>query len=629
LWNGLKMQQFYRVVESRGKGDVYLSIVPNFSNFKFSGGSQVRKLGKMMARLFSLLQLISIVSGNFHLDVHLKQKNLAELETRFWQIATPKSVHYLNFLRVSDVANLIGSHDDDISSVTSWLQETGAISVSTSLLRDTISAHFADENFLLLTNAGIPHPKTHPPAVEFIVRRDLNSNNAKVHPVDHRALVQSSSDWVESLSKSKSKSNDYTVDKIKAAYGMPNDLQATNDDTLQMVWGPGTFGYSKVALEKQKNTEAPLINMDKIIFDTANEGEEGGDNFMEGQLDVNMVSSFGLNVTTLVSNTNTTASTEESTGFGAALLQFLTQLANRETLPHVLSMSLGSLSGASCDLLCSEAVKAGHTMDECTSYMTTQRQVCMFLDEVQTDRINTALQILGARGVTVLGSSGDGGSHFSFGPFEGEGDDKAMADTLNEISCKFQIPVFPTASPYVVSIGGEMWDGGDSTKPITWAGYGGGSGGGFSIQFDAPNHQKVTVAAYLKKDGMPPAESFDAGKRAYPDISAVGVSGTSQSCPITAGIFSMLIDMRLNSGLGGLGFVAPRIWEVAERFPGEAFEDIVGGNSCCVQDGGDCTCGEESGFPALEGWDANTGWGRPIWDGLVEHFTKDIKIKNV
>ena len=29
------------------------------------------------------------------------------------------------------------------------------------------------------------------------------------------------------------------------AYGIDTDLAVTNDETLQMVWGPGTFGYSK------------------------------------------------------------------------------------------------------------------------------------------------------------------------------------------------------------------------------------------------------------------------------------------------------------------------------------------------------------------------------------------------
>ena len=29
---------------------------------------------------------------------------------------------------------------------------------------------------------------------------------------------------------------------LAASGAIPDDLQATNDETLQMVWGPGTFG---------------------------------------------------------------------------------------------------------------------------------------------------------------------------------------------------------------------------------------------------------------------------------------------------------------------------------------------------------------------------------------------------
>jgi tripeptidyl-peptidase-1 len=219
--------------------------------------------------------------------------------------------------------------------------------------------------------------------------------------------------------------------------------------------------------------------------------------------------------------------------------------------------------------------------------------------------------VLGARGVTVLGSSGDGGSHFSFGSFRGG----AIADTLNSISCANQIPVYPTASPYIVSVGGEMWDR-TADKPITWAGYGGGSGGGFSIQFPAPAHQAKSVAAYLAAEASSPgfATGFNASQRAYPDMAAVGVDGTSQSCPITAGIWSMITDQRLNAGLAPLGFVAPRLWQVAEQFPGEAFEDITAGNS-------KTSC--DNGFPASAGWDPDTGWGRPVWGGMVKHFASD------
>lgn len=273
-------------------------------------------------------------------------------------------------------------------------------------------------------------------------------------------------------------------------------------------------------------------------------------------------------------------------------------------------MSLGSLSAYSCDLLCSEAVKRGHTQDECHSFLQSQRQVCMFLSQPQVDRINTALQVLGVRGVTALMASGDGGSHFSFQKFS---ELKKIGRTLNEVSCEYQMPVAPTNSPYLIGVGGETWSG-SSDNPITWPG----SGGGFSWQFPQPDHQKATVAAYLAKSGMPPASSFNAAGRAYPDMAAVGNSGTSQAAPIAAGIFSMLNDHRLNAGLPPLGFVAPRLWKIAENFPGEAFQDITEGNS-------KTSC--DSGFPATEGWDANTGWGRPVWAGMLKHFGSDESLR--
>ena len=85
----------------------------------------------------------------------------------------------------------------------------------------------------------------------------------------------------------------------------------------------------------------------------------------------------------------------------------------------------------------------GFTLQDCQDYLATQRQVCMFLSQDQTDRINTALQVLGTRGISVFGSSGDGGSHFSFGPFKAEGDDEAIADAL--ITDRFPLSAAPEA----------------------------------------------------------------------------------------------------------------------------------------------------------------------------------------
>ena len=97
----------------------------------------------------------------------------------------------------------------------------------------------------------------------------------------------------------------------------------------------------------------------------------------EGNLDVSMITSFGLNVETLVSNTNTSSSTEEGNGFGQALLDFITELSGREKIPQILSISLGSLSAYSCDLLCKKAVEKGFELAKCNDFLQDQRQVCI------------------------------------------------------------------------------------------------------------------------------------------------------------------------------------------------------------------------------------------------------------
>ena len=88
----------------------------------------------------------------------------------------------------------------------------------------------------------------------------------------------------------------------------------------------------------------------------------------------------------------------------------------------------------SCKLLCTEAVKKGQDLAKCQEFMQEQRQVCMFIDDAQVARINTGLQMLGLRGVSVFGSSGDGGSHWSFQEFPANTE---MGKTLNEVGCEF------------------------------------------------------------------------------------------------------------------------------------------------------------------------------------------------
>ena len=290
-------------------------------------------------------------------------------------------------------------------------------------------------------------------------------------------------------------------------------------------------------------------------------------------------------------------------------------------------MSLGSLSAASCDRLCDALVD--FTMDECRAYMQTQRQVCMFLSTDQTSRISTHFQVLGARGVSIFGSSGDGGSHFSFAAFDESGPNASLATALNKVSCAEQFPVFPTASPYVISVGGTQWQHGDSSIPQAWEVGSSGSGAGFSRQFNAPNHQAFAVQQYLQyldaKNLTPPI--FNQHGRAYPDISAVGVQGTSMSCPIVAGIFSLILERRYAQGLPPLGLITPRLYGLYDALAHQGglfdppFDDVPTGESSTSCD---------NGFTAQPGaFDVITGFGRPNWPNLLRHFATDSSIPPV
>lgn len=169
-------------------------------------------------------------------------------------------------------------------------------------------------------------------------------------------------------------------------------------------------------------------------------------------------------------------------------------------------------------------------------------------------------------------------------------------------------PSWPASSPSVTSVGGtvslsEVWSDG---------------GGGFSNVFTMPDYQKSVVASYLKNKGIPSDSHFNAGGRAYPDVSAFAVDfmvvssglplpvdGTSCSAPTTAGIISLLNDIRLNSGKPTLGFMNPLLYQTIYR----GFTDITKGSN-----GGRLFC---KGFPATEGWDAASGWGSPNF-GLLK-----------
>ncbi|KZT68040.1 tripeptidyl peptidase A [Daedalea quercina L-15889] len=215
---------------------------------------------------------------------------------------------------------------------------------------------------------------------------------------------------------------------------------------------------------------------------------------------------------------------------------------------------------------------------------------------------------LGARGVSVMFSSGDGGV--------GDGDaDPATQECYSNDgrnATEF-IPGFPASCPYVTAVGAT------SQVPEIAAWF---SGGGFSNYFARPSYQDDAVTKYLGE--LAPgiyAGLYNASGRAFPDVSAEGVNftivweleaglvdGTSCSSPTFTAFVALLNDARIASGQAALGFLNPLIYALnAQAVSG--FNDITVGNNP--------GCGTE-GFNATIGWDPVTGWGSPNFGILKE-----------
>ncbi|KAK6330452.1 vesicle formation at the endoplasmic reticulum [Orbilia brochopaga] len=206
---------------------------------------------------------------------------------------------------------------------------------------------------------------------------------------------------------------------------------------------------------------------------------------------------------------------------------------------------------------------------------------------------------LGARGVTLLFSSGD----------SGPGSDCQTKDGKKQF-----VPTFPATCPFVTSVGGTV-----GVNPERAVGF---SSGGFSNYFPRPDYQDALVGDYLAKQSDPKnyAQYFNATGRGFPDVSAQGqsfhvfvrgfdtlVSGTSASSPALAAIISLWNQERRKTGKKPLGFLNPLIYSTARS----GFVDITAGSSrgCSETISG-------AGWKATTGWDPVTGLGTPDFSAL-------------
>jgi tripeptidyl-peptidase I len=219
-------------------------------------------------------------------------------------------------------------------------------------------------------------------------------------------------------------------------------------------------------------------------------------------------------------------------------------------------------------------------------------------------RVNTEFQKIGARGTSILFSSGDGGVSGS-----------------QPTNCNQFIPTFPAASPYVTAVGGSSLGMGSGE---TAAGL---SAGGFSDYWSRPKYQEEAVAAYFStapSSALPSKEHYNQTGAGFPDVAALAtnfnivwggssipVDGTSCASPTFSGILSLVNDARLAAGKTSLGYLNTMLY----ASKGAWLNDITSGSNP--------GCGT-NGFPAVKGWDPVTGWGTPNFPKMMKALVTDM-----
>jgi kumamolisin len=189
-----------------------------------------------------------------------------------------------------------------------------------------------------------------------------------------------------------------------------------------------------------------------------------------------------------------------------------------------------------------------------------------------------------ALGVTIVCAAGDDGSADN------------MTDGLAHAD-------FPSSSPHVTACGGTRLNASTGVihSEIVWNNPGHGStGGGISDVFAVPSWQtgKVPKSAnpgHRAGRGLPDlaADADPAtGYKVIVDGSNAVFGGTSAVAPLMAGLIA-----RINQDLGrSAGFLNPLLYSKSGST--SAFRDI--------------TRGTNGAYKAKKGWDACSGWGRPI-----------------
>jgi len=505
----------------------------------------------------------------------------AALEETFWAVSDTKSVRYGAHLDTDALTALVAASDESVSAVSQWLISGGA-SIEVAPMKDSIDAKMTCANAEILFNTEIHTFKSTratllraaksyhvPSAMNGLVAMvsDLNTlprvNNLKVVPEEPSVNA-----FPASCNDKCGRGTFVTPTVLTQAYSLGPSPQSAKGSMAVAEFQGVDWDAKDLATFSSVCEVVPPVNVSVQI------GKNGG-----GKCGIPII----------------------GTTCAEALLdiEYIGSLAGAVPLTDIYSAQFSLLNWATSVM---KMPQGSMPLVHSVSYGNDESQQT---SKAFMEQCNAQFMKFGSLGLSVLFASGDQG----------------VLGRSGSANKPFH-PDFPGASPYITTVGGTDFVTKSVIGPeMAWTN----GGGGFSNTFPMPAYQQDAVRKYITDaaSSLPDQSKWNSSGRAYPDVAALGgevnpycihvggifqgVAGTSAACPVMAAVIAKLNEVRLASGGQPMGFLNPWIYQNAST----GFNDVTQGINC-----GQPSCKTGTGFTAIAGWDAATGFGSPNFDKL-------------